>query len=63
MSLERRMRERRLQDQELERYLGLHKIDVTSDRISQRRYSPADIEALEEERLPWLKALRRRRAV
>lgn len=60
MSLERRMHQRRLADQDLERYLGLRKVDVTRDQISQRRYSRQDIEALEEDKVPWLKAKRRR---
>lgn len=60
MSLPRRMDERRRQDQELERSLNIPKNDPLTESLGGVRYSPADIEALEEERVPWLKELRRR---
>lgn len=56
--LERKMAARRLADQELERYLGLRKVDLTRDQISPRRYSRQDIEDLEAERVPWRKSRR-----
>lgn len=60
MSLPRRMQERRRQDQDTERQLKIRKHDPLTDAFGGRRYSPADIEALEEEMVPWLKEARRR---
>lgn len=57
-SLERKMAQQRLRDQDLERYLGLRKIDPTRDQISPRRYSRQDIDDLEAERVPWRKPRR-----
>lgn len=59
MSLPRRMDKRQREDRELERWLNLRKHDPTRDTYGGIRYSPQDIEALEEERVPWLKAKRR----
>lgn len=58
--LPRRMDERRRQDRELERYLQVKKNDPLTESLGGVRYSPADIEALEEERVPWLAEARRR---
>jgi len=60
VNLERRMRQRNRQDHDLEQWLRLRKVDPTRDQFGGRRYSSADIEALEEEKVPWLKAKRRR---
>lgn len=60
MSLPRRMDDRRRSDAELERTLGIRKNDPTREAYGGIRYSPADIEALESERVPWLKERRRR---
>ena len=60
MNLERRMRQRNRQDHDLEQWLRLRKVDPTRDQFGGRCYSSADIEALEEEKVPWLKAKRRR---
>lgn len=60
MSLPRRMLQRQSADRELERKLNLRKNDPTRDTFGGKRYSRADIEALEEEMVPWLKAKRRR---
>ena len=60
MSLPKRMADRRRSDAELERTLGVPKNDPTREAYGGIRYSRADIEALEEERAPWLKAKRRR---
>jgi hypothetical protein len=54
------MRQRNRQDHDLEQWLRLRKVDPSRDMVGGRRYSPADIEALEEEKVPWLKAKRRR---
>jgi hypothetical protein len=59
-----RMQDRHRQDRDLERTLNLRKNDPYAEQTG-RRYTPADIEALEEERVPWLKQRRaeaRRRA-
>lgn len=56
----RKMQERQRSDRELERSLNLRKNDPYTEAAGGRRYSPADIEALEEERVPWLKEARRR---
>lgn len=53
------MDERRRQDAELERTLNVRKNDPVREAYGGIRYSRADIEALEEERVPWLKARRR----
>lgn len=60
MSLPKRMAQRRHEDRNLERQLGVRKNDPMLDTTGGIRYAPADIEALEEERVPWLKTRRRR---
>lgn len=58
MSLPERMERRRREDREMEVRLGIKKNDPYGQKIG-RSYSPADIEKLEEERVPWLRARRR----
>lgn len=58
------MEDRKRSDRDFERSLGLRKNDPYAEAAG-RRYTPADIEVLEEERVPWLKQRRaeaRRRA-
>ena len=49
------MAARRAADRELERVLQIPKND------RGRRYSPRDVQDLEEERVPWLKVRRQKR--
>lgn len=58
MSLPVRMKRRKREDSDLERKLGIRKNDPYG-RAAGVTYTPADIEALEEERVPWLRARRR----
>lgn len=60
MSLPKKMAQRRREDARVEIALRIRKHDPQVDTAGGIRYSPADIEALEEERVPWLKARRRR---
>lgn len=59
MSLPVRMKRRKREDSDLERKLGIRKNDPYG-RDAGVTYTPADIEALEEERVPWLRAKRLR---
>lgn len=58
--LEKRKRALDLHDRDLERNLGIRPHDPTRDAFGARRYSQRDIELLEEEKVPWLRAKRRR---
>jgi hypothetical protein len=60
MSLPRRIADRKRKDPDIERQLRIRKHDPLTDRYGGVTYSPADIEALENERLPWLKRKRNR---
>jgi hypothetical protein len=60
MSLPRRIAERKERDADMERELRIRKNDPLTERYGGVTYSPADIEALENERLPWLKRKRNR---
>lgn len=62
MSLPRKIEDRKRQDADLERELKIRRNDPVSDKLGGVRYSPADIEALENELLPWLKRKRRNRS-
>ena len=53
------MKRRREKDAELERVMRVRKNDPELERYGGIRYSRADIEALEEERVPWLKEKRK----
>lgn len=59
MSLEKRMKARRQRDEELEQSLDVRKNDPTVDLYGGIRYSRKDVEDLEEDRVPWLRAKRR----
>lgn len=59
MSFWRKIEKRREEDDEMEQTVGVQKNDPLATKIG-RTYTPADIERLEEERVPWLRKRRRR---
>lgn len=60
MSLPEQMKRRRRADRELEVKYNIAKNDPLAQALGGRRYSQADVEALEEEMVPWLRRARRR---
>jgi hypothetical protein len=53
------IQEKKTQDQRFEQRARIRRRDPQADKVGGRVYSPDDIRALEEERVPWLRRRRR----
>lgn len=59
MSFWKKIERRREADQEIEQAVGVKKADPLAVKVG-RTYTPADIEELEAERVPWLRKRKHR---